>query len=462
MVDMPLLTHKMWDDVLNFLQPRFDQDIFETWFMPTRFRSYDNDTLKLEVPSDLYRKWLLSNYYDQISAAVEAITQHRPEIVFVTSDGSDKSDGSDGSNLEASPRSHSAQNGTSRGLHFNATQLNARYTFDRFVVGESNRFAHAASRAVADPSSRAYNPLFIYGGVGLGKTHLMQAIGHQYLAKAPEQLVLYVTSEQFMNAFIDAITKNRQFDFRNYYRNVDLLLLDDVQFFMGKEHTQTQFFHTFNALYDAGKKIVISSDRPPKELKNLEERLRSRFEWGLIVDIQTPDLETRIAILKKKAEIYGFEAPDDVLVYIAERIDTNIRFLEGALVRLQAYMNLNSPKALTIGLTREVIGDLMMGDFQEEVSISSIQAVVCQHYNVKLADIIGQARSKKYSHPRHVAQYLCRRLTSKSLPEIGVHFGGRDHSSVLHACRKIEKNIKNDHNFFALINYLTKLIKDES
>ena len=458
---MEMVTDKIWDDVLNFLRPSIDRDCFETWFGPTRFHSFSNDTLKLVVPSDLYRKWLLSNYYDQIVTAVEHLTRRRPEILFLTPEG-------EPGEPEAPPPAPGLsykQNGLlsdPAGLHFPATQINAKYTFDRFVVGESNRFAHAAARAVADPSSRAYNPLFIYGGVGLGKTHLMQAIGHHFLAKAPHLVVLYVTSEQFMNAFIDAITKNKQFDFRNYYRSVDLLLLDDVQFFVGKEHTQTQFFHTFNALYDAGKKIVISSDRPPKELVTLEERLRSRFEWGLLVDIQAPDLETRIAILKKKAEASGFPVPDDVLVYVAERINSNIRSLEGALTRLQAYITLHKKKSLSIPLTREVIGDLLSGDLEQEVSIAVIQTAVCEYYDIKLAELIGQSRQKKFAHARHVAQYLCRRLTHNSLPEIGVHFGGRDHTSVLHACRKIDQIIKKDHHLETTINHLTKIIKEKS
>jgi len=458
---MEMVTDKIWNDVLDLLRPSIDKDCFETWFTPTQFHSFSNDTLKLIVPSDLYRKWLLSNYYDQIVTAVEQLTRRRPEILFLTPEG----EGEPASEPPSAQRSPYKQNGlltVPDGLHFPATRLNAKYTFDRFVVGEANRFAHAAARAVADPSSRAYNPLFIYGGVGLGKTHLMQAIGHDFLAKAPHLLVLYVTSEQFMNAFIDAITKNKQFDFRNYYRNVDLLLLDDVQFFVGKEHTQTQFFHTFNALYDAGKKIVISSDRPPKELVTLEERLRSRFEWGLIVDIQPPDLETRIAILKRKAEGYDFPVPDDVLVYIAERINSNIRFLEGALVRIQAYMTLHKKKPLTITLTREVIGDLLSGDLEQEVSIAAIQTAVCDYYDIKLAELIGHSRQKKYAHARHIAQFLCRRLTNKSLPEIGVYFGGRDHTSVLHACRKIDKILKKDNHLETTINHLTKNIKGKS
>jgi chromosomal replication initiator protein len=455
---MEVLTERIWDDVLQILQPTLDRDCFETWFTPTRFHSFLNDTLTLTVPSDLYRKWLLSNYYEQILTAVEKLTQRRPEIVFLTMDGED--DPEKGGDSNTSFRNDPHPN--PRGIDFSATQLNSKYTFDRFVVGESNRFAHAAAHAVSDPASRAYNPLFLYGGVGLGKTHLMQAIGHDFLSKSPQHIVLYVTSEQFMNAFIDAITKNKQFDFRNHYRNVDLLLLDDVQFLIGKEHTQTQFFHTFNALYDAGKKIVISSDRPPKELVTLEERLRSRFEWGLIVDIQPPDLETRIAILKKKAEMYALHVPDDVLVYIAVRINSNIRFLEGALVRLQAYMTIHKKKTLSTNLTRDAIGDLMAKDMADEVSIAAIQTSVCEYFDIKLADLIGHNRIKKYSMPRHIAQYLCRKLTNKSLPDIGVHFGGRDHTSVLHACRKIDNNLKQDHNLETMINYLTKNVKEKS
>lgn len=456
---MEVVTDKVWRDVLDSLRPSVDRDSFETWFSPIEFHSFDNDTLRLIVPSEIYRKWLLSNYYEQIARAVESFTRRRPEIEMVVPG---REEDGNGRTPERKRRDNNGAEKSAARVDFRATQLNPRNLFDSFVVGESNRFAHAAARAVSDPSSRAYNPLFIYGGVGLGKTHLMQAIGHDMLDKSPDSLILYVTSEQFMNAFIDAITKNRQFDFRNYYRNVDLLLVDDVQFFVGKEHTQTQFFHTFNALYDAGKKIVISSDRPPKELVTLEERLRSRFEWGLIVDIQPPDLETRMAILKKKASASNFHVPDDVLVYIAERIDTNIRFLEGALVRLQAYITLHKKKKLTTALTREVIGDLLTGDVEEDVSIASVQAVVCEYFDIRLTDLIGHSRTKKYSMPRHIAQYLCRKMTRKSLPEVGAHFGGRDHSSILHACRKIGKALDKDHNLETMVNYLTKSIRERS
>ncbi len=454
---MEVVTDKVWEDVLNLLRPTIDKESFETWFTPTRFHSFTNDTLNLEVPSALYRKWLLSNYYEQIVEAVERLTDSRPEIMFLTPETPGEREAGDFTAEEKNPQGLAPP-----AINYPATRLNARYTFERFVVGESNRFAHAAAHAVAEPTSRAYNPLFIYGGVGLGKTHLMQAIGHQLLGNAPDSHILYVTSEQFMNAFIDAITRNRQFDFRNYYRSVDLLLLDDVQFLIGKEHTQTQFFHTFNALYDAGKKIVISSDRSPKELVTLEERLRSRFEWGLIVDIQPPDLETRIAILKKKAELSNFFVPDDVLVYIAERISSNIRFLEGTLVRLQAYTTLHKKKHLTTALTREVIGDLLTGEVEEDTPVSAIQSAVCEYFDIKLGDLLGNTRVRKFSMPRHIAQYLCRKLTAKSLPQIGAYFGGRDHSSILHACRKVEKTIQEDQNLANLINYLTKKIKEGS
>ena len=457
---MTAITEKVWENVMDILSPEIDQNSFETWFKPVRFHSFNHDILQLTVPTDLYRKWLISNYYERISQAVAQITGCSPEIKFRTPEP-------DADEIESSKDCMISGNGADRleNASFNkpiASVLNERYTFANFVVGESNRFAHAAAKSVADPITRSYNPLFIYGGTGLGKTHLMQAIGHEIHRVKPESLVLYVTSEQFMNDFIKAIAQDNQYDFRRYYRNVDLLLLDDVQFFAGKEHTQTQFFHTFNALYDAGKKIVISSDRPPKELVTLEERLRSRFEWGLIVDIQPPEKETRIAILRKKAETNGLVMPADVLEYIAERIDTNIRFLEGALVRIQAYMALNKKKTLNIALTREIIGDLLSGNAREAVSISTIQSAVCDYFSIKLADLVGHARGRKYSVPRHIAQYLCRKLSSKSLPEIGVYFGGRDHSSILHACRSVEKRIEKDHSFETMVGHLTKSIREKS
>lgn len=449
---MKTVTNQVWDDVLNFLRPVVEQESFETWFEPVKFHSFGNDTLKLAVPSNMYRKWLLSNYYEQIAKAVEVLTRRKPDIQFVVDEEDEKN----------TPPAASVKEKNVGQVQFADTKLLTRYTFDKFVVGESNRFAHAAAKAVADPDSRAYNPLFVYGGVGLGKTHLMQAVGHKYLNKKPDGLVLYVTSEQFMNAFIDSIAKKRHYDFRNYYRNVDLLLLDDVQFFMGKEHIQTQFFHTFNAIYDAGKKIVISSDRPPKELVTLEERLRSRFEWGLIVDIQPPDLETRIAILKRKAEIDGLTISDNVTNFIAERVDTNIRALEGALVRIKAYQTIHKKKKITVSLIREIIGDLLTGGTQQDISIAAIQASTCEYYDIRLSDLLGHSRSKKFTVPRHIAQYLCRHLTTKSFPEIGVQFGGRDHTSVHHACKKIEKDLEKDRNLETVINYLTRIIKERS
>ena len=462
--DVHAVNDQVWSEVLCALKPSLDKEHFETWLAPVTFHSFENDTLKLNVPSEFYRKWLLSNYYEQIISAVEVHTNRRPEIQFLIAGFEDTEDPANQTPVPYEPSlKHAGGNGNgSNGIDFAASKLNPRYVFDRFVVGESNRFAHAAARAVSDPASRAYNPLFIYGGVGLGKTHLMQAVGHELLAVRPNALVLYVTSEQFMNAFIDSIAKKRQYDFRNYYRNVDLLLLDDVQFFMGKEHTQTQFFHTFNAIYEAGKKIVISSDRPPKELATLEERLRSRFEWGLIVDIQPPDLETRIAILRRKAESENITIPDDALVYIAERVNTNIRSLEGALVRIHAYITLHKKKKITVPLIREIIGDLLDAGMQQAVSIATVQAAVCEYFDIKLADLIGHGRIRRFAVPRHIAQHLCRKLTNKSLPEIGVHFGGRDHASIHHACRKIEETLEKDRNLETIISYLTRNIKERS
>ena len=327
-------------------------------------------------------------------------------------------------------------------------------------MGESNRFAHAACKQVSDPLSKSFNPLFIYGGVGLGKTHLMHAIGQRLLVKNQNARVLYVTSEQFMNSFIDAISNGRQFEFRDFYRNVDLLMIDDIQFFRGKEHTQTEFFHTFNALYDAGRKIVVSSDRPPRDLTTLEDRLRTRFQWGLVVDIQSPDLETRIAILKRKAHADGVELPAEVAVYMAERAPSNIRELEGVLVRLQEFARLYD-RPITLDMAEKVLGDLFQTKPDASVDVDSVIEEVVRQFEISRSDILGSSRLKRVSTPRHLAQYLARKLTGLSYPEIGHRFGGRDHTSILHACRKVERDLAVDENLKSLVAFLTKRIQDK-
>jgi chromosomal replication initiator protein len=314
--------------------------------------------------------------------------------------------------------------------------LNERYTFDTFIVGPSNQFAHAACRAVAEAPSRSYNPLFIYGGVGLGKTHLMHAIGRYVLQHDPSLKLTYISSERFMNEMINAIRYERILDFREAYRNVDILLVDDIQFLAGKESTQTEFFHTFNALYDAQKQIVLSSDRPPHEIPQLEERLRSRFEWGLIADIQPPDLETKVAILKRKAEAEAVPLPDDVAMFIAGRIKSNIRELEGSLIRLIAYASLTG-RDISLELTQEVLRDVIDLD-KRAITIESIQKYVADYYQLKVHELKSRNNSKSIALPRQVAMYLCKHLTTASLPEIGRSFGGKHHSTVLHSIRKVQ------------------------
>ena len=314
--------------------------------------------------------------------------------------------------------------------------LNPRYTFDTFIVGSSNQFAHAACRAVAEAPSRSYNPLFIYGGVGLGKTHLMHAIGHYVLLHDRNLVLTYISSERFMNEMINAVRYDRLIDFRERYRSVDVLLVDDVQFLAGKEGTQNEFFHTFNALYDSQKQIVLSSDCPPHEIEQLEERLRSRFEWGLIADIQSPDLETKVAILKKKAEAEAVPLPDSVAIYIAGRIKSNIRELEGSLIRLIAYASLTG-RELSVDLAQEVLRNVK--DHEEKaITIDHIQKFVSDYYQLRLADLKSRNNSKSIAMPRQVAMYLCKKLTHASLPEIGRSFGGKHHSTVIHSIRKVE------------------------
>jgi chromosomal replication initiator protein len=330
--------------------------------------------------------------------------------------------------------------------------LNPRYTFETFIVGPSNQFAHAASRAVAEAPSRSYNPLFVYGGVGLGKTHLMHAVGRYVLQHNPSFKLTYISSERFMNEMINAVRYDRILDFRERYRSVDVLLVDDVQFLAGKEGTQTEFFHTFNALYDSQKQIVISSDCPPHEIPQLEERLRSRFEWGLIADIQPPDLETKVAILKKKAEADAVPLPDNVAIYIAGKIKSNIRELEGSLTRLVAYASLTN-SAISLKLAQDVLKNILDHD-EKAVTIEIIQKFVADYYQLKVADLKSRNNSKSVAIPRQVAMYLCKQLTHASLPEIGRSYGGKHHSTVIHSIRKIEDMRKRDGDFNSLIHNL--------
>lgn len=336
-----------------------------------------------------------------------------------------------------------------------SSTLNPKYTFNSFVIGNSNRFAHAASLAVAESPAKAYNPLFIYGGVGLGKTHLMHAIGHYILDGNPNAKVVYVSSEKFTNELINAIKDDKNEEFRNKYRNVDILLIDDIQFIAGKERTQEEFFHTFNALHDANKQIILSSDRPPKEIPTLEDRLRSRFEWGLIADIQVPDFETRMAILKKKADVENLNVANEVMGYIATKIKSNIRELEGALIRIIAYSSLTN-REVTVDLATEALKDIISKKQGKHVTIDLIQDVVSSYFNLRVEDLKSQRRTRNVAYPRQIAMYLSRKLTDMSLPKIGEEFGGRDHTTVIHAYEKISENLKTDDSLQNTVNDITK------
>jgi chromosomal replication initiator protein len=454
----------LWQQALTELESQVDRESFATWFSPTKYESFENKRLVVKVPNRSCQNWLVSNYLEEITAALRKLLNDDVEVDFRVEKESEQLEISlfppePEPAAEPTAAEVAARREETGGVEFYETTLNPRYTFDNFVVGANNSFAHAAGLAVAEPGVRSYNPLFIYGGVGLGKTHLMQAIGHRYLTNHPSHRVIYLTSEQFVNSFIDATMKNRYGEFRAHYRRADLLLVDDIHFLIGKERTQVEFFHTFNHLHQFGRQIVISSDSPPKELAALTERLRSRFEWGLTVDIEPPDLEMRMAILKKKAEEFQLDTDPDVLLYIAERIQSNIRELEGVLLRLRAYNHLHN-RRIDFNVAKRVLGNLLVSQVATRISVDSILQVVCDYFDVKVNDIIGTCRMKKIAYPRHVAQYLCRELAGLSLPEIGARFGGKDHSTVLHACRKIERLSQTDPNVQNLIAYLTKKTRE--
>jgi chromosomal replication initiator protein len=436
----------IWDQVLSRIETKVNRHIFYTWFKPTSFVADEGAALRIRVPNALFRDWLTKHYAAVLDEALGEVDRKGAAVAFVTDDAlaaiaiPAPLDDDLVPETEADPESEDSPAGG----------LAPRYSFDTFIVGPSNQFAHAACRAVAEAPSRSYNPLFIYGGVGLGKTHLMHAIGHYVLNHLRTLKLTYISSERFMNEMINGVRYDRVLDFRERYRSVDVLLVDDIQFLAGKEGTQTEFFHTFNALYDSQKQIVISSDRPPHEIPQLEERLRSRFEWGLIADIQPPDLETKVAILKKKAEAEGVPLPDNVALYIAGRIKSNIRELEGSLIRLVAYASLTG-REISLALTQDVLRNVLQHD-ERAVTIEGIQKYVSDYYQLKHGELKSRNNSKSIAMPRQIAMYLCKQLTNASLPEIGRSFGGKHHSTVIHSIRKIEDLRQRDGNFHTLIN----------
>jgi chromosomal replication initiator protein len=433
----------LWEQILARVETKINRHSFYTWFKPTSFLSESSSAVTVRVPNALFKDWLTKHYSGVISEALAEIHRESLAIDFVAEAQPD------GTEIELSADEAAVFEAPAAPAGVGPAGLNPRYTFDTFIVGSSNQFAHAASRAVAEAPSRSYNPLFIYGGVGLGKTHLMHAVGQYVLRHDPGQKLTYISSERFMNEMINAVRFDRVLDFRERYRSVDVLLVDDIQFLAGKEGTQTEFFHTFNALYDSQKQIVLSSDRPPHEIPALEERLRSRFEWGLIADIQPPDLETKVAILKKKAETEAVPLPDDVAIYIAGKIKSNIRELEGSLIRLIAYASLTGAE-ISLPLAQEVLKNIL--DHEDKaVTIEIIQKFVAEYYNLKLAELKSRNNSKSVAMPRQIAMYLCKSLTHASLPEIGRSFGGKHHSTVIHSIRKVDDLRKKDASFNSLI-----------
>jgi len=427
--------HDLWNGALAEIEKKLSKPSFETWLKSTKAHALQGDTLIITAPNDFARDWLESRYSNLIAETLYDLTGEELDVKFIIPLNQSEEE----FDLTPPKKNISKEDGH----EFPQSMLNSKYTFDTFVIGSGNRFAHAASLAVAEAPAKAYNPLFIYGGVGLGKTHLMHAIGHYVLDHNPDAKVVYLSSEKFTNEFINSIRDNKAVEFRNKYRNVDVLLIDDIQFLAGKEQTQEEFFHTFNTLHEESKQIVISSDRPPKEIPTLEDRLRSRFEWGLITDITPPDLETRIAILRKKAKADGLVIPNEVMLYIANQIDSNIRELEGALIRVVAYSSLIN-KDINADLAAEALKDIIPSSKPKVITIQDIQQIVGQQFNVKLEDFKAKKRTKSVAFPRQIAMYLSRELTDFSLPKIGEEFGGRDHTTVIHAHEKISKLVQTD------------------
>lgn len=444
---------EIWQQVLSVIQTKLSKPSYDTWFKATKASFLSDETVVVTAPTTFAAEWLENRYKKLVSSTLSEYLNHPVEVRFAIEEFRPPEPPA------AFPVTPVVKNaGPEEPV---GHMLNPKYTFDTFVIGAGNRFAHAASLAVAEAPAKAYNPLFLYGGVGLGKTHLMHAIGHYILEHNPSSKVLYISSEKFTNEFINAIRDNRGESFRNKYRNIDVLLIDDIQFLAGKDGTQEEFFHTFNALHEESKQIIISSDRTPKEIPTLEERLRSRFEWGLITDIQPPDLETRIAILRKKAKAENLDIPNEAMVYIANMIDSNIRELEGALIRIVAYSSLTNQDVST-HLAAEALKDILPNGRNRLITIQDIQQRVGEFYGLKLEDFKARKRTKAVAFPRQIAMYLSRELTDYSLPKIGDNFGGRDHTTVIHAHEKISQQLKVDAELYKIVNNLTEKIKNLS
>ncbi|HWP49270.1 MAG TPA: chromosomal replication initiator protein DnaA [Candidatus Limnocylindrales bacterium] len=461
----------LWENILKHIADRINRQSFETWFRPVRPLSFESGTIKLGVPDQNFISWLNEHYLEVLLGAIKEVMGELPAVSFVVYKESDEAKNSEVSSFPSSREMRERQmelptpietpyrKNPSRVFEESEEEvaLNPRYTFSTYVVGSGSRFAHAASLAVAEQMSSTYNPLFIYGGVGLGKTHLLHAIGHKTLGLRKKVRLLYISSERFVNELINSIRYDSLPSFREKYRQIDFLLIDDIQFIAGKDRTQEEFFHTFNALHNARKQIVITSDCPPKQIPTLEERLRSRFEWGLIADIQPPDLETKIAILQKKAEERKVHLPDEVALFIASKVKSNIRELEGCLTKVAASAAFKGC-SINLELAQEVLQDLFDTKVKP-ITVDLVQKVVANYYQIPQQELKAQTRVKNIAFPRQVAMYLCRELTQLSLPEIGRSFGGKDHTTILHACRKIEQEMSKNPELRGLINKLKNLIQ---
>jgi chromosomal replication initiator protein len=445
---MELSAAKLWSSAQQLLRTRLNAEIYHLWFAPLRAVGVDSESLTLEVPNDFSEVWLKDNYMDLIQDALGQCTGEALQVHFVVGNGSEHK-------VEAPVKpvpTKKEENGESP---MREIPFNPKNTFETFVVGNNNTFAHAAALAVSQAPGKSYNPLFLYGGVGLGKTHLLHAIGQYVVSHKKNARVTYVSSEKFTNEFIDAIQNNQLVRFRKKFRQTDVFLIDDIQFLAGKERIQEEFFHTFNTLHEAHKQIVLTCDRPASEIQNLEQRLVSRFEWGLVTDMQPPDAETRLAILRKKEKLMGVQLPEDVLNFLATRIRTNIRRLEGALVRVASFASLTG-KPLTSESVETLLREVLHEEGRQSVTIDVIQKRVAEHFDIRLADMASKRRPENIAFPRQIAMYLARQLTDSSLNTIGEAFGGRDHGTVLHACRLVKDRCQVDSQVRQTVSYLEK------
>lgn len=438
---------EIWNKTLRVLEEKIPPQGFEMWLRPIKLISISDKEAEIEVPNRFFKEWIEERYNNLLTETIEKFSEKRGLLLKISISEKEKE----------SKRKNDIDKGEIIYKRENGLNLNPKYTFENFVVGLSNQFAHAAARAVAERPAVSYNPLFIYGGVGLGKTHLINAIGNSIISKKPKVKLAYMPSEVFTNELITSIRYQKMEEFRNKYRSLEVLLMDDIQFIAGKERTEEEFFHTFNTLYETQKQIVISSDRFPKEMPEIEERLRSRFEWGLIADIQPPDLETKVAILERKAEIEGIQIPKEVSLFIASKVKTNIRELEGCLIRLGAYSSLKNIE-INLDTAKEVLRDII-DEKERPITIEQIQKEVAEQFSIKFQDMKIKKRTKEIAYPRQIAMYLCRKLTGISLNEIGRHFGGKDHSTVIHATKLIEEKIKRDEELREKVELIIRTLK---